>query len=64
MAKIWNLPVIFLVENNRYGMGTSDQRASAATEFYKYALSSRRVWVSLIDSLLIRRGDYVPGIRV
>jgi pyruvate dehydrogenase E1 component alpha subunit len=29
MAAIWNLPVIFVVENNQYGMGTAFQRVSA-----------------------------------
>ncbi|MFG1423495.1 pyruvate dehydrogenase (acetyl-transferring) E1 component subunit alpha [Roseixanthobacter liquoris] len=31
MAKIWNLPVVYVIENNRYGMGTSIERASATT---------------------------------
>ncbi|KAI9376585.1 dehydrogenase E1 component-domain-containing protein [Aspergillus egyptiacus] len=35
MAKLWNLPVIFGVENNKYGMGTSVERASAMTDYYK-----------------------------
>jgi pyruvate dehydrogenase E1 component alpha subunit len=33
MAKLWNLPVIYVIENNKYGMGTSIQRASSTTDF-------------------------------
>jgi len=32
MASLWKLPVVFVIENNRYGMGTSVQRASAHAE--------------------------------
>lgn len=35
MAKLWELPVVFVIENNQYAMGTSVQRASAETELYK-----------------------------
>ncbi|KAL2012420.1 hypothetical protein VTN00DRAFT_5138 [Thermoascus crustaceus] len=35
MAKLWNLPVMFGCENNQYGMGTSAERASAMTDYYK-----------------------------
>lgn len=35
MAKLWDLPVLYIVENNRYGMGTSTARASGMNEFYK-----------------------------
>jgi pyruvate dehydrogenase E1 component alpha subunit len=35
MAKIWNLPVLFIIENNQYAMGTSLKRASSIDELYK-----------------------------
>ena len=36
MAKLWNLPAVYIIENNRYGMGTSVERASATTELYRH----------------------------
>lgn len=38
MAAKWRLPVIFLCENNRYGMGTAMDRVSAVAEVYKRAV--------------------------
>ena len=35
MAALWKLPVVFIIENNQYGMGTSVQRASASPDFYR-----------------------------
>jgi pyruvate dehydrogenase E1 component alpha subunit len=35
MAKLWSLPVVFVIENNQYAMGTSVIRSSAETELHK-----------------------------
>ncbi len=35
MAELWKLPVVFIIENNRYAMGTSVTRSSAQTDFSK-----------------------------
>jgi pyruvate dehydrogenase E1 component alpha subunit len=35
MAGLWKLPVIFVIENNRYGMGTALERASAVHDIYQ-----------------------------
>ena len=33
MAKIWNLPVIYAIENNKYAMGTAVERAASEPDF-------------------------------
>lgn len=39
MAKIWNLPVVYIIENNQYAMGTSVKRSSSETHLYKRGVS-------------------------
>jgi pyruvate dehydrogenase E1 component alpha subunit len=34
MAALWKLPVVFVIENNKYGMGTSVERASARPDLH------------------------------
>ena len=39
MAQLWKLPVVYVIENNRYAMGTAVSRASAQTDFSKRGVS-------------------------
>ncbi len=39
MAELWSLPVVYLVENNQYAMGTSIERSSSETHLYKRGVS-------------------------
>jgi len=47
MAGLWKLPVVYVIENNRYGMGTAMNRASSIAEMFKrgetYAIHSEAV---------------------
>ncbi len=47
LSKVWNLPVLWVCENNQYGMGTAVERASAVHEIYRkaegYDMPSQRI---------------------
>ena len=65
LAALWKLPVLFLVENNLYGMGTSVERHSAQTDLSKkaegYGIPGERI--DGMDVIAVREA-VAEGIRL
>merc|ERR1712055_963727 len=54
LAKLWELPAVFICENNHYGMGTSEDRHAAPTEFFKRGDYIPGMWIDGMDILAVR----------
>ncbi len=65
LAALWKLPILFIVENNLYGMGTSVERHSAQTDLSKkaegYGVSGERI--DGMDVIAVREA-VAEGIRL
>ena len=66
LASLWKLPVLYIIENNMYGMGTSVNRASAGSDLYKRG-EAFGIKGNLVDGMNVfkvidaaqKAGDYV-----
>src|SRR6185437_6473425 len=67
LAAVWELPVVFLVINNQYGMGTSVERASAEPDLFKraaaYRMTGERVDGDDLEAVIESAGRLLTAAR-
>ena len=67
LSKVWNLPVLWVCENNQYGMGTAVEKASAVSEIRKkaegYGIPNRRVDGMNVLEVRKNAGEVIDKIR-
>src|ERR1700742_571113 len=67
LAAVWNLPVVFLVINNQYGMGTAVDRASAEPDLSKrppsYRMAGERVDGTDLEAVMEAPGRLLAAAR-
>ena len=51
LASVWKLPVVFICENNLYGMGTDVRRVSAVIEIYKRVVEAYAMPAEQVDGM-------------
>ncbi len=66
MASLWGLPIVFAIENNQYAMGTSVQRSSAETHFYRRGTAFRIPGMNVngMDVLEVRQATEIAAKHV
>jgi len=56
MASLWSLPMVFVIENNGYGMGTSIDRHSSHNDYYKMGNHIPGLRMDGMNVLAVREG--------
>jgi len=56
MASLWGLPMVFCIENNQYGMGTSIDRHSSHSDYYKMGNHIPGIRIDGMNVLAVKQG--------